>query len=297
MLKFLAISCLSFLFLVSFQYNKQAKISATDTNSLLWLIEGKNLKFPSYLFGTMHLIQKEYYYFPNALEKIVKKTDLLLTEINLSELDNQMEAIKLMTLSEGSLIDFFSPAQKDSLLTWAKNKLMMDEKAFLATFGKFKPFIIIQTSTQLAFFGKTESYELSLKSLAEKHKLELGGLETIKEQLSFFDNMPKEDQAKMVMEAIGDKGKMVDEMNNLQRAYRGQYLDSLEILMKMDRGMLAHHEEILLTNRNSAWIPKIEEHIDKKSCFIAVGAAHLIGEKGVIQLLKNKGYTVTAVKI
>lgn len=297
MLKFLALSCLSFLFLVSFQFKKEAKILANDTNSLLWKIEGNGLKHPSYLFGTMHLIQKEYYYFPDALEKIVKKTDLLLTEINLSELDNQLEAIKMMTLTDGSLVDFFSPSQKDSLLTWAKNKLMMEEKAFLATFGKFKPFIIIQTATQLAFFGKTESYELSLKSLAEKHKLELGGLETMKEQLSFFDNMSKEDQAKMVMEAIGDEGKMVDEMNNLQRAYRGQYLDSLEFLMKKDKGMLANHEEVLLTNRNSAWIPKIEEHVKNKSCFIAVGAAHLIGEKGVIQLLKNKGYTVTSVKI
>jgi uncharacterized protein len=174
---------------------------------------------------------------------------------------------------------------------------MIDEKAFLATFGKFKPFIIIQTATQLAFFGKTESYELSLKSLADKHKITMGGLETMKQQLSFFDDMTREEQAQMVMESISDEAKMIDEMNSLQRAYKGQYLDSLEFLMKKDKGMLAKHEEILLTNRNMAWIPKIQEHITEKSCFIAVGAAHLIGEKGLIQLLKNKGYQVSAVKI
>jgi uncharacterized protein len=297
MLKFLALSCLSFLFLVSFQFKKEATNQLNHTNSLLWKIEGNGLKFASYLFGTMHLIQKEYYYFPRELEKIVKKTDLLLTEINLNELDNQIEALKMMTLKEGSLVDFFSQIQKDSLLTWAKDKLMMDEKAFLATFGKFKPFIIIQTATQLAFFGKTESYELSLKSLADKHKITMGGLETMKQQLSFFDDMTREEQAQMVMESISDEAKMIDEMNSLQRAYKGQYLDSLEFLMKKDKGMLAKHEEILLTNRNMAWIPKIQEHITEKSCFIAVGAAHLIGEKGLIQLLKNKGYQVSAVKI
>lgn len=297
MLKFITISFFSFLFLVSFQFKKEVNTSVTDSNSLLWKIEGNGIKKTSYLFGTMHLIQKEYFYFPDELEKIVKKTNLLLTEIKLSELDDQMEAIKMMTLTEGSLLDFFSPSQKDSLLYWAKNSLMMDEKVFLATFGKFKPFIIIQTATQLAFFGKTESYELSLKSLAEKHHLNLGGLETMKQQLSFFDDMTKEDQAQMVMEVIGDNNKIVDEINDLQRVYSGQYLDSLELILKKDKGMLAKHEEVLLNNRNNAWIPKIEENIRSKSCFIAVGAAHLIGEKGIIQLLRNKGYCVTAVKI
>ena len=51
-----------------------------------------------------------------------------------------------------------------------------------------------------------------------------------------------------------------------------------------------------LFKRNQNWIPKIEEKIKDHSCFIAVGAAHLPGDKGVLNMLKQKGYTVTPVK-
>ncbi len=82
----------------------------------------------------------------------------------------------------------------------------------------------------------------------------------------------------------------------MQRIYKSQNLDSLYILVQQDGGMIQEKEASFLGQRNKNWIPKIENNIKNGQVFIAVGAAHLPGENGVIQLLRNKGYKVTAIK-
>ena len=297
MSKLIFFSFISFLFLVSFKFTKKIDENQVETNSLLWKIEGNDLNEPSYLFGTMHLIQKEYFYFPKSLEKIIKKSKCILTEINLGELDNQEDAIKLMMLPDGHLMDFFNQSQTDSILKWVKNKLYLDEKTFVASFGKFKPFVLIQTATQISFIGKTESYELKIQEIGNKNKIELLGLETIAEQIGFFDNMSKTDQAEMVMDAISEETNLMHEMNLLQRIYKAQKLDSLQIIMSKDKSSLNKHEQILLTKRNINWIPKIEKAMKEKSTFIAVGAGHLTGSQGLLELLQTKGYKLSSIKM
>jgi uncharacterized protein len=294
MIKFLFLSFISF---IALSFINDKKVHEIDTNSLLWKVEHPKNKKISYLFGTMHLIQKEFYYFPSTLEKIVKKSEVLLTEINLNELTNQSKAMSYLMLDEGSFFDFFTKEQKDSIIDWSKNKLRLDEATFTATFGKFKPFVLVQTITQMAFFGKTESYELNLKELGTKYKLSFDGLESVQEQLSFFDKMSKAEQAEMVMESIRDEENSIKELIQLQKYYRKQQLDSLLYLIENEKGTINKHEQTLLINRNKNWISKIEDLTSKSSVFIAVGAAHLIGKHGLIELLKQKGYILTPVKI
>ncbi|MFN5418199.1 MAG: TraB/GumN family protein [Flavobacteriia bacterium] len=265
--------------------------------SLLWKIEGNGLKNPSYLFGTMHMIQKDYFYFPSALEKIIKKSELVLTEIALNEMGgDQQKMMQYIYLKDGKLVDFFNQKQQDTLYNWAKSKLMMDKAGFDAAFGKMKPFVIVQTVMQLNLFGKTESYELKIKEVADKAKIPFSGFETIAEQMSFFDNLSMEKQALMVMESIRDEEKSIALTNNMQGIYRRQQLDSLYYIIKSEGGVITDDEEVFLTKRNANWIPKIKETIANKKTFIAVGAGHLAGEKGVIELLRKEGYTVTPIQ-
>jgi uncharacterized protein len=73
----------------------------------------------------------------------------------------------------------------------------------------------------------------------------------------------------------------------------------LEILLKSidaEKGMMADFENEMLYKRNLAWIPEIKKLITEKSTFIAVGAGHLGGENGVLQLLKNEGYTINVIE-
>ncbi|MGV3631590.1 MAG: TraB/GumN family protein [Bacteroidota bacterium] len=263
--------------------------------SLLWKIEGNGLRQPSYLFGTMHLIQKEYFYFPASLEKIIKKSDVVVTEIALDKMGDQAEALKYIYLKEGRLLDFFNKGQQDTLLQWAQSKLMLNKEAFEASFGKMKPFVILQTVVQLNFFGKTESYEMKIKDVADKNKIPFRGFESVAEQISFFDDMTRAEQAEMVMESIRDEQKNVALMVNMQGIYNRQQLDSLHYLIQEEGGAIAKRESTFLNERNKRWIPQIKEIMNHQKAFIAVGAGHLSGDEGVIRLLREEGYTVTPI--
>lgn len=281
----------TFIGLSSFLFVKTDTIP--EQKSLLWKIEGNGLKKPSYLFGTMHLIEKDYFYFPKSLEKMIKKSDAIVMEIaNL----NQAEALPYLMLKEGTVFDFFNTEQQDTLLTWIKEKTGMTEDMFRMSFEKMKPFVILQTVTQMQFIGKTESYEKTIADIAEKHKIKTLGLETIADQMEIFDKLTNEQQTEMVMDGIRDGDSSGDDMRKMQEMYKKQYIDSLYLYITGKESVFSEESDAFLYKRNHNWIPKIKEIVANQTAFIAVGAGHLGGNQGVIELLKKEGYSVTPVK-
>ena len=81
----------------------------------------------------------------------------------------------------------------------------------------------------------------------------------------------------------------------MMKIYSEQKVDKLIPMIQKQSPEFMNFADIFLYNRNKAWIPKIESEIKDKSCFIAVGAAHLFGEEGLIDLLKKNGYSLTAI--
>jgi uncharacterized protein YbaP (TraB family) len=278
---------------ISFCYSDISPYPFTKS-SLLWEIEGPSFPKGSYLFGTMHLVEKDYFYFPKNLEKIVSKTDLLVMEI--AGIPNEAEVLKYITLKEGSLFDFFTAEQTDSIFVWARSKMGMSEQLFRTSLSKMKPFVLVQLATQLQYLGKTESYEMKFQSIAENKKMAQKGLETIEFQMSLFDNLKKSEQAEMVMQEIRDSKKSDAQLKQIQQLYKRQNIDSLYMLIQEGEDMLALKQSDFLEKRNHTWIPKIIEMLHEKKCFIAVGAGHLGGKDGIIRLLQKEGYTLTPVE-
>jgi len=286
-----------FAFIVVISHNCTSQIDQfpMSEGSLLWKIEGPDVKKGCYIFGTMHLIEKEYFIFPDKLENLVSKSDQLVME--LGALPNQAEAMQMVMLKEGTFFDFFTKEQADSILIWAKDELKMDEKTFRSTMSGMKPFIVIQFATQMRFMGKTESYEMTFEKIATENKVEIKGLETVAQQMSFFDNLTKEQQAEMVMESIRNKEKSLDLTEAMQKMYVGQNVDSLFLMIQKEGGMISEEQDQFLDDRNKNWIPQIKEMITQEKTFIAVGAGHLGGPNGVLRLLEKEGYTLIPVKL
>lgn len=282
-----------FLGLCSFLIKSEEPVK--EQASLLWKIEGNGLKSPSYLFGTMHLIEKQYFYFPKSLEKLVKNSSILVMEIG--EFPDQSEVMKHVMLKEGTFFDYFTPEQTDTILVWAKAKMGLSEEAFRNNFSKFKPFVVVQTATQMQFMGKTESYEMTLQGLASANKIKMEGLETLADQMKIFDDLSNSQQAEMVMSGIRDEDKTNKMTLDMQQIYRRQRIDSLYNFIHEEGGVLATEQNAFLDQRNRNWIPKIKNYAAGGKAFIAVGAGHLGGENGVIRLLEKEGYKVTPVKI
>lgn len=266
-----------------------------EEQALLWKIEGKGLSKPSYLFGTMHLIEKTYFFFPEKLRKQVEKSEQLVLE--LPGIPSQQEALKYIQLQEGSFFDFFAPLQVDSILLWAKSELRMNEAQFRGVMTKMKPFVAVQLATQMHFFGQTESYEMTLEKLAKEHQLEIKGLETVEEQLNLFDGLSREEQTEMVMEVVRKPSEQYTETLTLEKLYQRQQVDSLYLMIVDSEGTIASENTRFIDDRNARWIPMIETYMTEKRSFIAVGAGHLGGPNGLIRLLQKRGYQLTPVKL
>ena len=266
-----------------------------EESSLLWSIEGNGIKKGSYLFGTIHIIEKEYFSFPKKLEKIASKSDLIALE--LAEIPSEDSLMKYILLREGTFFDYFSVEQSDSILKWAYKEMKMTENTFRSTFSKFKPFVIVQLAVQMKFLGKTESYEQTIMELAKKNDVKIYGLETIDEQMAIFDSLSDEQQAEMVMENVRGTRDETQELKHLMQVYQDQDIDSLYSLIVNQDGVISEEQNSFLDERNQKWIPLIEFQINTQPTFVAVGAGHLGGPNGLIRLLEKKGYTLTPIKL
>lgn len=266
-------------------------------NSLLWMVTKNKSKDTSFVFGTMHLIQKEYFFFPELLENLIKTSDMVVLEVG-DEINNPLKAMELLRLEEGkSLFDFFDDKQTDTILKWVESDLGMTEQMFKATFGKMKPFSIVSLASAEDMLSDSESYEQTIMKIQKKAEVKLEGLETLAEQMGIFDDLTEEEQATMVMDAIRGGDEAEKQLEEMLRLYQDQNIDSMYLMIHEEGDVLSDKENEFLTDRNQNWIPKMKKYMKGNRIFFGVGAAHLGGEDGVLELLRKEGYSVTSVKL
>jgi uncharacterized protein YbaP (TraB family) len=260
--------------------------------SLLWEISGNGLKKPSYLFGTIHLIAEQDFFFPKYMEKALKKSKKLIMEVDLTDVMGQINVMQLAMLDSGkTLADLYSIEDYEFIRQTAFDSLQMNIERF-----KFmKPiFVQQQLFAQNVVSGGMKSYELHLLSLAVKFRKQTGGLETADEQLRILDSIPLSAQAAMLHEGLKNIHLQRKQLAKMVQMYKSQNVEGMYQMLAEGEEVGAH-ADALLANRNRKWIPLIENEIKKQSIFIAVGAGHLGGPDGVIQLLKQRGFLLRPV--
>jgi uncharacterized protein YbaP (TraB family) len=267
------------------------QLQAQD-KTLLFSIKGNGVK-TSYIFGTVHIISDSAYYFPAKLEKLQEKSDVLVLEID--DLSDRAKMQDLLTLDSGTVFDLFSSEQTDSVVTWGSHLLNMKPEVFRSTFEKMKPFVLIQIAIQATMNAHSKSYEMDLMSKANSRKQPIKGLETFESQIAIFDNMEDSIMIEMIMNGIRNPEEVVEMQHKLTQLYMQKDMDGLAKLITESPDM-GGNAEAMIYRRNRNWIPVMSNYMKTSSCFFAVGAGHLGGEQGVIQLLRNAGYTVTPIQ-
>lgn len=280
---------LPFLVLFLFFFETNAQVSK---KSLLWEIKNKEGKTCSFLFGTIHAIDETKFYFPKKLEKTLSKSDAICLEIK--NVATDAPSMDKLMLQDKSLNELFNKAQLDSIYQWAEKFLYLKPQQFDDNFGNVKPFVLLQFILQSSLPEKTLSYEQLFEDFSLDNKKQLFGLETADFQLGLFDKMSFEQQVQLVMESLKDVGNAKLKFEELEAKYLSQDLDALFKYVK-EESKLDNRD--LLENRNLNWIPLMEKMMENKVVFFAFGAAHLAGPEGVIELLINKGYQVTPIKL
>lgn len=266
--------------------------NAPKENSLLWEITGKGLTKPSYLFGTIHLICPADFSLSDSLKNAVLKTQQLALEIDMDDPGLMGTMTKTMFMADGKTLQgILTEKQYAQLSQFYKDSLGMS----ITSFGRAKPFMMMGPMFNKILGCEPQSYEISLMGLAAKQKSEVIGLETIEEQMAIFDTIPYDRQAEMLLTMIDKLPETKTEFRDLVALYKKQDLQSLyNLTLKSEFGMDGQ-DEVMLFQRNQNWIKRIDKIVHEKPTFIAVGAAHLGGEKGVIALLRKDGFKVRAV--
>jgi len=266
--------------------------NAPKEKSLLWEISGKGLKKPSYLFGTIHLICPADFVLSDSLKSSIEKTGQIALEIDMDDPGLMAAMTKTMFMSgDKKLTDILSEKDYNCLNQFYKDSLKMD----IAAFGKAKPFMMMGPMFNKILGCEPQSYEVSLMGLAAKQKSEIIGLESIEEQMAIFDTIPYDKQAGMLINMIEKLPETKREFKGLVELYKKQDLQELYNLTLKSEFGLDGQDEVMLFKRNQNWISRIDKIVHEKPTFIAVGAAHLGGEKGVIALLRKEGYSVRAI--
>lgn len=263
-------------------------------NALLWEVKSKDSKTISYLYGTMHLMDAELFFLPKKLEKTLLKADLLCMEI--ASINPNLSPDALF-MKDRLIKDLFNKNQMDSIYHWAGKTMLMNKEQFDKNFEKAKPFLLMQFILQASLPTDSKSFEKEFEALADNKKMVMKGLETVDQQLNLFDGFTDKEQVEMVMSTLRNEEKSKQSFEEMQQIYLTQNLDSLYTFMKKDSDSPIGNSRAFLEDRNQNWIPIMKEMMKNKSVFFAVGAAHLAGPEGVIELLIKDGYELTPVKL
>lgn len=263
-------------------------------SSLLWEITGKDLKEPSYLFGTIHIICKEDFFLPATVTEKFTNADKVFLEM---DMDDPMMILKMMQLLQLPKGQTIKQLFGDSAFKEFDKKYKEITGSSAIMFNTFKPFMLMSMLTEksLSCTAK-ESYEQTFITMAAKQKKNIKGLETIEDQVAVFDSIPDSTEIVNLKNMVLNFEKGKDEFNKLVAVYKTQDVDSMYRITNQSPELMEAENE-LLVKRNSKWIPVMKNNMQQSSCFFAVGAAHLGGDIGVIALLRKQGYTVKPVKL
>ncbi len=261
-------------------------------NSTLWKIEGNGLESPSYLFGTIHITCDAT--LEDDVKKALDETTQIVMELDMDDPNMQMKMMKGMYLKDGkTLKDFVSEEEYKSIDSLFINNMGMSVKMI----ENVKPFFLSSMFYPKMLDCPMQSFELELTKIAKEQKEEIYGLETIEEQIKVFDDIPLEEQyddlVRMAKDNLEDDKVTFVKM---LKVYKEENITALLDMMDDDTNKtVSNHQDTLLKQRNENWISKIGEYAKDQATFFGVGAGHLPGENGVIKLLRDAGFTVTAV--
>lgn len=267
-------------------------------NALLWEVSGKGLKERSYLLGTYHLLNDSYLKELPEIDKPLQNAKGIVVELVL-------DSSKIMTvmMQYGIMLD----QKLSTLLTEEEFKLVDDElqrisEYSLKTFDMLKPaqvnMMIMLMNSQKLNADLTAKYpgvpmDIHLASLGKKQGKTISPLETMEQQFEIlFNKHTVQEQAQQLVESIKQKETGTQVQRDLLALYMAKDLFGLQKLMDGIPQTVSGNTDYMLKDRNVKWAKTLPTLMSNGSQFIAVGAGHLPGEFGLIELLRKEGYTV-----
>jgi uncharacterized protein YbaP (TraB family) len=270
-----------------------ADSKATKQRGLLWEIS-KPGSMPGYLFGTIHSEDPEVLQLSAAVQQALDDASRVVLEV-LMDTESMIYTSAAMLMTDGRLL---SAMLGESL--FAQTAAAMQARGIPeVVVERMKPWAVaITLAMPPAVTG--QMLDLTLYQFALENSKPVYGLETIHEQLDVFEGMSPDDQVELLKDAL-EQSPGIDTLHaRLLAAYKRRDLAALVALnessMKTgDQRLARDFQQRLILDRNRRMAERLQEHLQAGGAFIAVGALHLPGEQGLLELLEQRGYSVRVV--
>ena len=273
----------------------------TSNAQLVWKISGNGIKKPSYILGTHHGCPFTYCDSIPGLMKAFDKVDNIIGEINMIEFAEmspermqKMQAMMMMP-ADTSLLSLFSTEEAAKVNEWLGKKM----GASLEMLSVMKPMTIMVTVQNkemmevIPDIATMTTIDKYMQTLGQRKGKTIGELETADYQMELLYGNSLEEQADALLEMI-DHGDSKGLLQQLTNAYKSQNLDTLWKVFQEQ--MTGYEYDAIVKVRNLNWEKQMKELLPKQSTLFVVGAGHLPGESGMINLLREAGYKVKPVK-
>lgn len=282
-----------FSLIFAFQFGLSQEIKE---KALLWEISGNGLSQPSYLFGTIHIACEGEVEMRPEIQTAFDKTEQLILEMKMDDPSLMVKMMQASLATDGKTVSdklgTELASKVDSLMTTRMGmNLAMFENLNLSTISIQIGLLAINCPVDLG-------YDMMLLNEAKTDGKEIKGLESIETQIQVLLSMSEEEALQSINYIVNNFEESELELQKMLELYRNQEVQGLYNFTKESMEDPKYPQgdlEDLLHKRNENWIPVIEKEIRNAPSFIAVGAAHLAGQRGVIHLLRNQGYTLSPV--
>lgn len=268
-----------------------APAASLADDGLVWAVRGA--RNTMYLAGSVHLLPADARALPEPIERAYRDAESLVMEIDLDDLD-PLAGVRF-TAEHGVY-----GADRD--LRAALGEERWSAVRDLATglglapqaLERFEPWAValLLSVTQLQQAGLSIDAGVE-RRLAERAAVDgkpIAGLETIEQQLGLFDGLSEEQQARFLDMTLADAHTLVEQVDAIDSAWRAGKLAELEALLRREYARFPELYELLVHHRNRAWLPALRRLLDRdEDVLVVVGALHLVGDHGVIALLRDAG--------
>lgn len=280
---------------------------------LLYKISGNGLEKPSYIIGTHHLANVGFVEKINGVKEALNDVEQVYGELRWDALmnpDSLQFLQQTMKLPEGTTLKSLLTADQYARLnSFLKAKLGAGlDNPNVAPMAKMTPLalvtqlqVLIYMTNHMGEFDPTSTFDQYFQAQAQKNNMPCGGLETVAYQADvLYKGQTLERQVENLMCLIDNEQFNSTMMEDMSKAFYAQDLDALKKAIDEKLGnscdSTPEEEARLVDTRNANWLTIMPGIMQASPTFFAVGAGHLPGEKGVLQLLRDAGYTVEGVK-
>jgi len=272
-------------------------ITAKTQNFILWEVSGNGLKSPSYVFGALKFTGEKEFYLPEQVTSCIKKSELFTIEDQVDhhaqhELNKDLHFPKGQSLATQLTADDYKLVQE-----FFQKEFGINKSTFESKYAVIKPLPLSILMTRLSLGEKVKFYDMELLKFANKNNLETYSLESVDREAEALNKFPIEDQIKALIHSVQNFENQKTEYRKLMTDYAAGNLQNVfEYTLHPTENNPLFLEEFYY-KRNAEWLSKIEKMFNDRTSFICVGISHLEGERGLLNLLTAKGYTLKGVSV